>query len=231
MEALDRIRSSPALAYLETRVVEGVKFGLATVRALLDALERPEQTFRVLLVAGTNGKGSVAALADSILRASGHRVARYTSPHLLRLNERFTVDGVEIANADLDAAIEVVRDAAEALVQHGVIGAHPTFFEILTVAAFHYFREQRAEIAVVEVGMGGRLDATNASAPHASAIVTVHLDHEKYLGGTLDLVAREKAGVLRPGRATVVGRLGELALGAVKHEAERVGAQDRKSVV
>jgi len=225
MEALDRTRSSPALRYLESRVVDGVKFGLATVRALLDALERPEQTFKVLLVAGTNGKGSVAALADSILRASGHRVARYTSPHLVRLNERFTVDGVEIANAELDAAIETVRDAAEALVKRRVIGSHPTFFEILTVAAFHYFREQRAEVAVVEVGMGGRLDATNASEPLASAIVTVDLDHEKYLGGTLDLIAREKAGVLRPGRTTVVGRLGELALGAVEREAARVGAR------
>jgi dihydrofolate synthase / folylpolyglutamate synthase len=225
MEALDRTRSSPSLQYLETRTIDGVKFGLATVRALLGTLGHPEESFRTLLIAGTNGKGSVAALADSILRACGRRVARYTSPHLVRLNERFTVDGVEITNADLDAAIEVVRDTAETLAQRGVIGSHPTFFEILTVAAFHHFRQQRVEIAVVEVGMGGRLDATNASEPLASAIVTVDLDHEKYLGSTLDLVAKEKAGVLRSGRTTVVGRLSDLALETVKHQAERVGAQ------
>jgi dihydrofolate synthase/folylpolyglutamate synthase len=225
MDAIDRTRSSPALRYLEARTVDGVKFGLETVRALLDALGRPESAYPVLLVAGTNGKGSVVALVDSILRASGRKVARYTSPHLVRLNERFAIDGVEITNAELDTAIETVRSLAEDLAQQRVISAHPTFFEILTVAAFHHFREQRVEIAVVEVGMGGRLDATNASAPLASAIVTVDLDHEKYLGGTLDLIAREKAGVLRPGRTTVVGRLGDLALGAVEREAERVGAR------
>ena len=225
MEALDRTRSSAALRYLETRTVEGVKFGLATVRALLDALERPERAFQVLLVAGTNGKGSVAALADSILRACGHRVARYTSPHLSRLNERFTVGGVEITNASLDNAIELVRDTAETLVRCGAIESHPTFFEILTVAAFHYFRQQRVDLAVIEVGMGGRLDATNASDPLASAIVTVALDHEKFLGSTLDLIAGEKAGVLRPNRTTVVGRLDAVALAAVACEADKVGAR------
>ena len=225
MDALDRTRSSPALRYLETRTVDGVKFGLETVRALLDALGRPEAAYPVLLVAGTNGKGSVVALVDSILRAAGRRVARYTSPHLVRLNERFAIDGAEITNAELDAAIETVRDLAEDLIRQSVISAHPTFFEILTVAAFYYFRQQRAEIAVVEVGMGGRLDATNASEPLVSAIVTVDLDHEKYLGDTLDLIAQEKAGVLRSGRTTVVGRLGDLALGAVQREAEKVGAR------
>ena len=225
MDALDLTRSSPALRYLETRTLDGVKFGLETVRSLLEELRHPEATFPVLLIAGTNGKGSVAAFAHSILRASGHRVARYTSPHLVRLNERFVIDDTEIADDDLDAAIETVREAAEALIRRGVISAHPTFFEILTVAAFHHFRERRVEVAVLEVGMGGRLDATNASEPLASAIVTVDLDHEKYLGGTLDLIAREKAGVLRHGRTTVVGRLNEIAMGALTEEAERTGAQ------
>jgi dihydrofolate synthase / folylpolyglutamate synthase len=225
MDALDLTRSSPALQYLQTRAVDGVKFGLGTVRALLDALGRPEAAFPVLLVAGTNGKGSVAALSDSILRASGQRVARYTSPHLVRLNERFSVGGAEIGDEPLDEAIETVREMAEMLCRRGAIPAHPTFFEILTVAAFHYFREQGVDVAVVEVGMGGRLDATNASEPLASAIVTVDFDHEKYLGSTLERIAREKAGVLRRGRTTVLGRLPEPALNAVEREAERVGAR------
>jgi dihydrofolate synthase/folylpolyglutamate synthase len=224
MDALDLTRSSPALRYLETRTVDGVKFGLEKTRALLEELQHPEAAYPVLLIAGTNGKGSVAAFVHSILRASGCRVARYTSPHLVRLNERFVIDDTEIADDDLDAAIETVRDTAEALVRRDVIPAHPTFFEILTVAAFYHFRERRAEAAVVEVGMGGRLDATNASEPLASAIVTVGLDHEKYLGDTLALIAREKAGVLRNARTTVIGRLDPEALDAIHAEALRVGA-------
>jgi dihydrofolate synthase/folylpolyglutamate synthase len=152
-------------------------------------------------------------------------VGRYTSPHLERVNERIVVDGDEISDDDLESRITTVRESAEALVQRGAIADHPTYFEVLTVAALHHFRERRVGAAVLEVGMGGRLDATNICDPVASAIVTVALDHEQYLGHTLAEIAREKAGVLRPGRATVVGRLSAEAEAAVASEAERVGSR------
>jgi dihydrofolate synthase/folylpolyglutamate synthase len=224
MDTLDRHRTSAALTYLESRVALGVKFGLATVRELLSALDHPESAYAVLLVAGTNGKGSVVAYLDALLRSAGLRVGRYTSPHLVRLNERFSVDGADISDDGLDGAIAEVRDTAQSLIQRGTIEHHPTFFEILTVAAFLHFRAQRVDAAAVEVGMGGRFDATNAAEPLVSGIVSIALDHERFLGDTLDRIAREKAGVLRAGRATVVGPLVSEARLALEDEGTRVGA-------
>jgi dihydrofolate synthase/folylpolyglutamate synthase len=225
VDHLGHHRGSPALAYLESRVLHGVKFGLETVRALLAALAHPEHAFATLLVAGTNGKGSVVAYLDSLLRASGHRVGRYTSPHLERVNERIAVEGEEISDDELESRVTTVRETAESLIQRGEIADHPTYFEALTVAALHHFRERRVGVGVLEVGMVGRLDATNVCAPIVSAIVTVAHDHEQYLGHTLAQIAREKAGVLRPGRPTVLGRLPTAAEDAIAAEADRVGAQ------
>jgi dihydrofolate synthase/folylpolyglutamate synthase len=216
---------SQALAYLDARILHGVKFGLETVRAVLEALAHPERTAPMLLVAGTNGKGSVAAYADALLRASGLSVGRYTSPHLERLNERIAVDGRDISDSDLEARILAVRDTAEELLRRGVISDHPTYFEALTVAAFDHFRRARVDVGVIEIGMGGRLDATNACEPSASAIVTVALDHERFLGDNLAAIAREKAGVLRPARVTVLGPLPPEARAAIEEEARRVGAR------
>ncbi len=171
-----------AAAYLAARTRFGIKFGLNTVRALVKAMGHPELCYPTLLIAGTNGKGSVAAYSDFALRASGLRVGRYTSPHLVRVNERIVVGGREISDRDLDAAVGRVRETAEALVRDRVIAAHPTHFEALTAAAFEHFRRARVEVAVLEVGMGGRLDATNVAAPLASAIVNIDLDHQAYLG-------------------------------------------------
>jgi dihydrofolate synthase/folylpolyglutamate synthase len=202
-----------------------VKFGLETIRALVESLGHPEAAYPSLLVAGTNGKGSVVAYADAALRASGLKVGRYTSPHLARVNERIAVEGRDISDAALERAVARVRGAAGELMRAGVIGAHPTYFEAVTAAAFAHFRAQRIDVAVLEVGMGGRLDATNVVDPLASAIVSVDLDHEAYLGRTLGAIAREKAGVLRAGRATVLGPLAPEAREAVAASARALGAR------
>lgn len=218
-------RSRPtASAYLAARTRFGIKFGLETMRELLSALGDPHLAYPTLLIAGTNGKGSVAAYADAALRAGGLRCGRYTSPHLVRLEERITVAGREITPAGLETAVAKVRRAAERLLRAKAIAGQPTFFEAITAAAFVHFRDRAVEAAVVEVGMGGRLDATNVAEPLASAIVTVDLDHEAYLGRTLGAIAVEKAGVLRRGRAAVLGRMSTAAEIAVRRAAEVVGA-------
>lgn len=217
--------SGSALAYLRSRSELGKKFGLATIQALVEDLGHPERAHPTLLVAGTNGKGSVVAYVDAALRASGLRVGRYTSPHLVRVHERIAVDGREISEADLDRAIALVRRAAERLLARGVIGAPPSYFEALTAAAFLHFRRRRVEVAVLEVGLGGRLDATNVCDPLASAIVSIDFDHEAFLGRTLGRIGREKAAVLRSGREAILGPLPKAARRAVLSVARRAGAR------
>jgi dihydrofolate synthase/folylpolyglutamate synthase len=218
-------RRSPAAAYLASRTRFGIKFGLETMHALLAALGDPHLAFPALLIAGTNGKGSVAAYADAGLRAAGLRAGRYTSPHLVRVNERIAVSGEEIGDDALEAAVDEVRRAARRLVREGALSAHPTFFEVVTATAFLHFRTRAVDVAVLEVGMGGRLDATNVSEPLASAIVTVDMDHERYLGATLAAIAGEKAGVLRAGRTTVLGAMAAEARIAILRAAEAIGAR------
>ncbi len=205
--------------YLAQRVRFGIKFGLDTMRALVEEMGHPERAYPTLLIAGTNGKGSVAAYCTSILRASRLRTGCYTSPHLVRVNERITVDGRAISDADFARAVREVREAAARLVKRRVLEAHPTFFEVLTAAAFAHFRRAKVDVAVLEVGLGGRLDATNVADPVASAIVSVDLDHEVYLGRSLAAIAREKAGVMRARRATVVGPLAKDARTAILEQA------------
>jgi len=210
--------------YLAQRTRFGIKFGLETMRALVAEMGYPERAYPSLLIAGTNGKGSVAAYCDAALRASGLRSGRYTSPHLVRVNERIAVNGRAISDHAFGLAVRAVRDAAERLVRRGAIDAHPTFFEVLTAAAFEHFRRAQVEVAVLEVGLGGRLDATNVAEPLASAIVSVDFDHEVYLGRTLAAIAREKAGVLRRGRALVSGVLPRAARAVVAARARALGA-------
>jgi dihydrofolate synthase/folylpolyglutamate synthase len=218
-------RRARAAAYLSGRVRFGIKFGLETMRALCEELQHPERAFATLLVAGTNGKGSVVAYTDAALRASGLAVGRYTSPHLVRVHERIAVGGRDIGASAFESAVQRVRSAAARLVRARVIPAHPTYFEALTAAALDHFRRARVDAAVLEVGMGGRLDATNVADPIASAIVSVEKDHEAFLGSTLAAIAHEKAGVLRRGRVTVLGPLGPEARAAVAAEAAEVGAR------
>jgi dihydrofolate synthase/folylpolyglutamate synthase len=210
--------------YLARLVHFGVKFGLGSTRTLCAALGHPERASPTLLVAGTNGKGSVVAYLDHALRACGRRVGRYTSPHLVHLNERIVVDGRALTDVELDDALRRVREAADDLQAAGVLTHPPTHFEVLTVAAFDVFRRAGVDVAVLEVGMGGRLDATNVTNPLVSAIVSIDLDHEAYLGSTLAAIAREKAGVLRQGRVSVLGPMADEARAAIEDEARAVGA-------
>jgi dihydrofolate synthase/folylpolyglutamate synthase len=173
------------------------KFDLAYVRAMLESLEHPERRFASVLIAGTNGKGSTAATLSSILRAGGYKTGLYSSPHLVRINERIQMNGEQISNAEFGAIHDRVEQTAQHLLQAGKLPWHPSFFEMLTVMAFEYFASVGVEIAVLEVGMGGRLDATNVVDPVVSVIADISLDHQNYLGNTITEIAREKAGIIR----------------------------------
>lgn len=173
------------------------KFDLAEMRVLLEALGSPQQRFRSVLIAGTNGKGSTSATLASILRAGGYRVGLYTSPHLTRVNERVRIDGRDLSDEDFAAHYFRVDDCARRLVAEGRLKWHPSFFETMTALAFLDFAERGVDIAVLEVGMGGRLDATNVVEPLVSVITDISLDHTEWLGGTIAEIAREKAGILR----------------------------------
>ncbi|MFZ1941668.1 MAG: folylpolyglutamate synthase/dihydrofolate synthase family protein [Terracidiphilus sp.] len=175
------------------------KFSLDEVRTLLDALGNPQTSFRSVLIAGTNGKGSTASTLASILTVAGHRTGLYTSPHLERPNERVRVDREEIADADFARFFFLVSDKGEELVREGKLPQLPSYFETLTAVAFLYFVELKVEIAVLEVGMGGRLDATNIVEPLLSVITDISLDHMEWLGPTISAITREKAGILRRG--------------------------------
>ncbi len=192
------------------------KFDLAHMRVLLEALGSPERQFRSVLIAGTNGKGSTAATLASIVRAAGHRTGLYTSPHLVRINERIRINGEPISDADFTRAHDQVETAAVRLVQQGKLPWHPSFFEVLTAMAFLHFSgccgpdlrpgetaPHPVDLAVLEVGMGGRLDATNVVEPLVSVITDISLDHQKFLGNTVREIAGEKAGIIRPGGTVV----------------------------
>ena len=182
-----------------------MKFGLENMVRICAALDHPEQSFQSVIVAGTNGKGSVTAMTSAALHAVGHRTARYTSPHLERIEERFVIGEREVATSDLEDAAASVQASVERLVAGGGLESLPTFFECATAIAFELFRRQSVEIAVIEVGLGGRLDATNVLMPMAAVITSIDFDHQDLLGETLESIAREKAGVIKPGIPVVVG--------------------------
>ena len=174
------------------------KFDLAHMRVLAAALGDPQTAFPSVLIAGTNGKGSTASTLASILTAAGYRTGLYTSPHLVRVNERIQIDGAEILNEDFARLYFQVDETARRLVEAGDLPRPPSFFEVLTALAFVYYSERKVDIAVLEVGLGGRLDATNIVDPLLSIITDIALDHQDYLGDTIAEITREKAGILRP---------------------------------
>src|ERR1700689_5145620 len=179
------------------------KFDLAHMRVLLAALDHPERRFPSVLIAGTNGKGSTAATLASILQASGVKTGLYTSPHLVRINERIQVNGEEISDDDFAALHGEVDWVADKLVERTELPWHPSFFEMMTAIAFEHFARQRVDLAVLEVGMGGRLDATNVVEPLVSVITDISLDHQKFLGDTVGEIAGEKVGIIRRGGIVV----------------------------
>ncbi|WP_158942098.1 folylpolyglutamate synthase/dihydrofolate synthase family protein [Granulicella sp. S190] len=193
------------------------KFDLAHMRVLAAALGDPQATFPSVLIAGTNGKGSTAATLSSILTAAGYRTGLYTSPHLIRVNERIQIDGRQISDEDFARLYFQVDEAARRLVESAVLPHPPSFFEVLTAVAFLYFAGHRAaqadtvppdetavDIAILEVGLGGRLDATNIVDPILSLLTDIALDHQDYLGNTISEITREKAGILRPGGTLII---------------------------
>jgi dihydrofolate synthase/folylpolyglutamate synthase len=193
------------LEYLFGLEFHGHKLGLENIRAVTEALGRPQDAYPSVAVAGTNGKGSVCAMVSAALIAAGYRTGCYTSPHLVRLEERFTIDGVPVPSAELEEVVEQLRELAGRLREAGRLQATPTFFEVATAAAFEIFRRRGVEAAVLEVGMGGRLDATSAATPLVGAITNIALDHQQYLGETLAEIAFEKAGIVKPGMRLVCG--------------------------
>jgi dihydrofolate synthase / folylpolyglutamate synthase len=185
------------------RQAAATKFDLVNITVLCERLGHPERAFQSVHVAGTNGKGSTAAMLESVLRASGLRTGLYTSPHLERINERVRLDGKEISDPEFAATFTRLHDVIEELLAAGLLAAHPTFFECVTAVAFDFFAQAGVEFAVCEVGMGGRLDATNVLLPEVAVITQIDFDHENYLGHSIEEIAAEKAGIIKPGARVV----------------------------
>ena len=206
------------LEWLDSLQGSGIRPGLSRIRALLRELKHPERAYRSIIVAGTNGKVSTSAMIESIVRASGVRAGFYTSPHLVDLRERWMIDGAMIEPALLDRSIEELRTAAD---RAGIV---PTYFEALTVVAFIAFARAGCELAVLEVGMGGRLDATNVVKPIASVITPIGLDHQEFLGETIAKIAFEKAGVIHRGATVLTSNEDERVLRVLRRRAEKFGS-------
>lgn len=211
-------------ARLLARDQHGIKFGLDNIRTLCAALDHPELASPTLLIAGTNGKGSVTAMTAAAMSAAGHRTGRYTSPHLVALEERFVIDGEPIAAAVLSEAIDRVTDVEARAIARGDLACPVTFFEATTAVAFESFRLSHVDVMVLEVGMGGRFDATNVSRPVATAITSIDFDHTRFLGRTLTEIAFEKAGIVRAGCPVVTGPLPAEAAAVVRAAAAARGA-------
>ena len=184
----------------------GVHFGVDRMGGLVERLGHPERSYPVVHVAGTNGKGSVSAMLESILRAAGCRTGLYTSPHLVKLGERVQVDRRLLNEAEITAYTRELLPVAQEMGAGGP-DEHPTFFEFMTAMAFLQFQRRRVDVAVIEVGLGGRLDATNIVRPEVAVITSIGLDHMEYLGDNVAKIAREKAGVIKDGVPVVLGRL------------------------
>jgi len=201
-----------------------MKLGLEGVRTLTRAFDDPQRRYPAVHIAGTNGKGSTAAMIEAVARAGGLRVGLYTSPHLIEITERVRVDGRDIDAEDFARLATRVRVMCERLVEEGRQPALPTFFEQVTVIAFLYFAERRVELAALEVGLGGRLDATNICEPLVSAITPIGLDHQQYLGETLAAIAAEKAAIIKPATPVVVAPQVAAAMSVITARCAQVDA-------
>jgi len=205
--------------------VAAAKQGLENITVLLDELSRPQDAYPSVLVAGTNGKGSVAAMVEAVLRSAGLRTGLYTSPHLVEINERIQVSAEPVSPDDFAALFTSLRERIEKLLASGRLRFHPTFFECLTAMSMEHFRERCVEFAVFEVGMGGRLDATNTATPRVAIITQIDFDHERYLGTTIEAIAGEKAGIIKPGGVVVTTASNPAAAEVIRCEARAKGAR------
>ncbi len=198
---------------------------LDRMRLLLRLLENPHEQFKIIHVTGTKGKGSTSTILASILKAAGYRTGLYTSPHLIEVEERVQIDGVYITKVELTSCMKDVAHACEQVEQQGE--SAPTFFEIITAVGFLHFARQHVDWAVFEVGLGGRFDATNVCAPAVAVITSISLDHTEQLGNTLEQIAHEKAGIIKPHRPVIVGNIAPGPLSVIE---ERARAQQAKLV-
>lgn len=215
-ERLDRPFSDPLVTELFPPLATGVHWGLERTEGALDALENPHRGYATVHIGGTNGKGSVTSTLASVLTRAGHRTGCYTSPHLCSFRERMLVDGRPLSEGDIRRYAADIRDA--------VVANQLTFFEAVTVLAMHAFREEGVEIAVMEVGLGGRLDSTNVVSPEVTAVTNVALDHADYLGDTLEQIAWEKAGIIKPGVPFVTAEADPKIRDLMRGLAEKAGA-------
>src|SRR5438270_7087657 len=195
------------------------KFDLENISVLAERLGRPDRAYPSVHIAGTNGKGSTAAFLESILRQAGFRTGLNTSPHLEKINERIRVNGAEISDGDFAETLTRVRIVIEELLAAGKLRAHPTYFECVTAMAFQFFAESRVDFGVFEVGLGGRLDATNILGPAITLISRIDFDHENFLGHSLREIAAEKAGILKKGVPVVIAQQRPEALEVVLQRA------------
>ncbi|HKR21474.1 MAG TPA: folylpolyglutamate synthase/dihydrofolate synthase family protein [Pyrinomonadaceae bacterium] len=202
-----------------------LKLGLRNTELLLAALDNPHHAFPAVQIAGTNGKGSTAAMLDSVCRAAGIRSGLYTSPHLVSVTERIRIGGKQISEADFARHATTVRTVSEALVASVEIEAMPTFFEQMTAIALTAFRDAGIELAILETGMGGRLDSTTAANAGVVAITSIALDHERHLGETIEEIAAEKAAIIRPGVKAVIAKQEPAALSVLLQRCAETGVQ------
>jgi dihydrofolate synthase / folylpolyglutamate synthase len=200
------------------------KFELTNIRALAARMENPQNKFRTIHIAGTNGKGSTAAMTESILRRAGYRTGLYTSPHLESINERIRLDGVPISDEEFAAAFTRLHALIEQMLGAGELAAHPTFFECLTAMALDTFARAQVDFAVLEVGLGGRLDSTNLVTPEVSVITQIHFDHESFLGHSIAEIAGEKAGIIKHGVTVVSAAENPDAVHVIRVRAKELAA-------
>lgn len=210
--------------YLFSLKAQGLKFGIDRMRLLAAAIGQPERAVPCVHVAGTNGKGSVSAMLDAIFQEAGLRRGLYTSPHLVRLGERVQVNRQILTEAEIMAYTRELRPIAAQLAATGGVDDHPSFFEFMTAMAFLQFARRRCDVGIIEVGMGGRLDATNVVVPEIAVITSIGLDHCEFLGERIEQIAAEKAGIIKPGRPVVMGRVPPEAEAVIRARAAELGA-------
>nr|MDA8422316.1 bifunctional folylpolyglutamate synthase/dihydrofolate synthase [Nitrospiraceae bacterium] len=205
--------------YLYGLQKHGIKLGLENSIRLMELMGNPQEKFRTVHIAGTNGKGSTSACIASMLQAAGYRVGLYTSPHLVSFTERIKINGAPIPEAAVVALAQRVRREYHGFAAGGAVPGSPTFFEVTTAIAFRYFADQGVDIAVIEVGMGGRLDSTNVITPLVSVITNIDLEHTEFLGNTLERIAAEKAGIVKAGVSLVTGATQADVIRVIEREA------------
>ena len=205
--------------------MRGAKLGLDRIQILLEALDHPERHGRIIHVAGTNGKGSTCAMIASGLQAAGLRTGLYTSPHLVEPTERIQIDGVPVDMQTFTEAFAVVHAAADRLLDSGQLDVHPSYFETVTLMAFLIFKDRKVDCSVYEVGLGGRLDATNVVMPELSVITPIDYDHEQFLGGSIESIATEKAGILKLGIPAIISHQRPEAMGVIEARAAALGVR------